>query len=110
MRASDGVIQVARLAGVPVIPCTFSVRRRKILGSWDRFVVALPFSSGVFIWGQPITVAAGASAAELERLRAAVESSLNDISEQADVRMGHAPILPASSLLGDTPAAEGVWP
>ena len=56
MRASDGIVQVARLSGAPVIACSFSIRRRKVLGSWDRFVVALPFSHGVFVWGRPIDV------------------------------------------------------
>jgi hypothetical protein len=106
MRASDGVVQVARLSGVPVIPCTFSVRRRRLLSSWDRFVVALPFSSGVFVWGQPISVPADGSPAEVERFRVAIEDSLNAICEQADRRTGHAPIEPALSIADGASVAE----
>jgi hypothetical protein len=95
MRASDGIVQVARLAGVPVIPCTFSTRRRKVLGSWDRFIVALPFSPGIFLWGQPISVATDSQPAELERVRNAIEDSLNALCLAADARMGHAPMPPA---------------
>jgi lysophospholipid acyltransferase (LPLAT)-like uncharacterized protein len=107
MRASDGVVQVARLTGVPVIPCSFSVVRRRVLGSWDRFVVALPFSSGVFVWGQPIRVPAGASEAEMEGYRSAVEQSLNAISERADQMTGHTPIVPAEVPPGGAVTAAG---
>ncbi|MFO1236147.1 MAG: hypothetical protein U1F24_03800 [Alphaproteobacteria bacterium] len=33
-----------------------------LLSSWDRFVVALPFTKGVFVWGEPIHVGAEARA------------------------------------------------
>ncbi|PKU22043.1 lysophospholipid acyltransferase family protein [Telmatospirillum siberiense] len=95
MRASDGIVQVARMSGCPIIPCTFSARRRKLLGSWDRFSVALPFSSGVFVWGTSIEVPSGASSTDLQAARDAVEASLNAITEEADRRMGHPPVEPA---------------
>ena len=106
MRASEGIVQLARLAGVPVIPCSFSARRRKQLSSWDRFVVALPFSSGVFVWGDPIDVPADASPSVLGALRTALEDRLNAITDEADRRMGHAPTDPApysSSAIGKEP-------
>lgn len=95
MRASAGIVQVARMSGRPIIPCSFATRRRKLLGSWDRFAVALPFSSGLFVWGEPIAVPSGASSEELEAARAAVEASLNAITAEADRRMGHASVEPA---------------
>jgi hypothetical protein len=95
MRASDGIAQVARLSGRPVIPCSFSTRRRKILGSWDRFAVALPFSEGVFVWGAPIDVPGNAKAEDLRQARDAIEEELIAITEQADQLMGHSPIEPA---------------
>jgi len=95
MRASEGVAQVARMAGVPVIPCSFSAKRRKLLGSWDRFQVALPFSRGVFVWGEPITVPAKADAGEQAALLARIEAELNAITDRADALMGHEPVAPA---------------
>ncbi|MDR3435900.1 lysophospholipid acyltransferase family protein [Telmatospirillum sp.] len=95
MRASDGIVQVARLSGCPIIPCSFSAGRRKILGSWDRFVVALPFSKGLFVWGAPIEVPSDSRADELLAIRGSVEASLNAITRQADQAMGHPSIEPA---------------
>ena len=88
MRASDGIISVAKLAGVPILPATFATSRRKLLRSWDRFAVALPFSSGVFVWGEPITVPRDADEAGLDALRLKVEASLNAITRQADSQVG----------------------
>lgn len=92
MRASEGIVQVARLSGLPIIPCVFSSARRRVLGSWDRFVVALPFSRGVFVWGQPINVTAGDS---VEELRQRVEQDMNRLADRADTLMGQSPIAPA---------------
>ncbi|WP_096703873.1 lysophospholipid acyltransferase family protein [Magnetospirillum sp. 15-1] len=88
MRASDGIVAVARLAGVPILPATFATSRRKLLGSWDRFAVALPFSRGVFVWGDPITVPKEADDTAMEAARQAVEDHLNAITRDADARMG----------------------
>lgn len=93
-RASAGIVNVARMAGVPIIPATYSVKRRRLLRTWDRFAVALPFSKGVFVWGRPIEVPRDASDAALEALREEVELRLNAITAAADSRMGHAALEP----------------
>ncbi|CAK0739004.1 Kdo2-lipid IVA 3' secondary acyltransferase [Gammaproteobacteria bacterium] len=92
MIASEGIVQIARLSGVPVIPCTFATKRYRLLQTWDRFVVALPFSRGLFIWGQPLTLSAKATAEEQEVFRRSIEDSLNAITTEADRRMGHLPV------------------
>ncbi len=95
MRASDGIVHVARMSGVPVIPCGFSARRRKVLGSWDRFTVASPFSTGVFVWGEPVRVPANATPEQLEEARLAIEAGLTHVTQSADRAMGHVPVEPA---------------
>lgn len=94
-RASAGIVNAARLAGVPIIPVTYAMKRRRLLGTWDRFVVALPFSKGLFVWGRPIEVPRDSSEAALEALREEVELRLNAITAAADGRMGHPAIEPA---------------
>jgi len=95
MRASGGIVNVARMAGVPILPATFATSRRRLLGSWDRFAVALPFSRGVFVWGDAITVPKTATAEELDALRLAVEAGLNAITVEADRRVGQGTPEPA---------------
>lgn len=95
-RVSAGIINVARLSGVPIIPATYAAKRRILLGSWDRFLVPLPFSKGVFVWGRPIHVPKEASDAALEALRDEVEQHMNALTAAADMRMGHAALEPAA--------------
>lgn len=95
MRASEGIVQVARMSGKPVFPCTYSAARRRLMGSWDQFMVAWPFSRGVFEWGRPIFVPADASPEQMEAARLAIEEAMNALAADADARVGRAPITPA---------------
>ncbi|MFQ5784753.1 MAG: lysophospholipid acyltransferase family protein [Alphaproteobacteria bacterium] len=105
MRASAGVVELARLSGAPVLPAAFAASRRRLLESWDRFVVPLPFSRGVFVWGAPVEVARDADAAAREAARRAVEDGLNAVTAEADCRVGQSAIEPAAEAVatGATP-------
>lgn len=95
MRASLGVLLVARLAKVPVLPLTFSSSHRWVAGSWDSFTLPLPFGRGVFIWGEPITVPENADDAVLEAKRLELERAITALTDRADALMGQPPIEPA---------------
>lgn len=95
MRSSDGIVTVARASGAPVIPCSYGARSRRVLGTWDRFIIPLPFTRGVIVWGEPIYVARDADGASLETARLAVEAGLNAVTRAADDEMGVAPVEPA---------------
>lgn len=103
MRVSVGVVNLARLAAVPVVPVTFGATSRRVMKSWDRFVVALPFCRGVIIWGEPVSIARDATEDEVERARQDVEDELNRISAEADRMCNVAPVHPAAP---PGPAAE----
>ncbi len=95
MRATDGIVTVARVSGVPIIPCSYSARSRKVLGTWDRFIIPLPFTRGVIVWGEPIYIARDADAASQETARLTVEQGLNAVTLAADELMGVEPVAPA---------------
>lgn len=107
MRAGDGICTTARLAGVPIIPATFAARHRKVMKSWDRFVVALPFTRGVMMFGEPIFIDRKATPDELEISRARVEQALIDLTREADLVVGAEPVLPPELL---TPADSATAP
>lgn len=98
MRASQGIVAAARLAQVPILPISYATRRRRVMGTWDRFHLALPFTRGIHLWGAPIAVPADADAATLEHYRALVEERLNALDREADRRMGHHDEMPAAAL------------
>ena len=102
MRASAGAVHIARLAGVPIFPATFSTARRRVFGSWDRFLFPLPFSRGVYLWGEPITLARNADSAAVEAARQQLEDRLNDLTREADRICGHPAIEPATEPVSET--------
>ena len=86
--AKPGVIRLAQMSGAPIIPAAYSVARGKRLSTWDRFLLAAPFSKGYYVAGAPITVPAEASRETLERCRTEVEASLIAVTHDADARAG----------------------
>src|ERR1700686_380834 len=87
MQASLGIVNVARLAGVPIVPVVFATSRRRVLNSWDRFHLAEPFGRGVFIWGKPIEVEPDLDEAGVERARVLVETRMNEMADEAGRRV-----------------------
>jgi hypothetical protein len=79
-----------------VLPVSYATRWRRILGSWDRFHLPLPFSRGVMIYGEPIEVANDIDDAASEACRALIEQRLNAITAEADRRMGHEVVAPGT--------------
>ncbi len=100
MHAKMGAIKAAQNSGAAILPLSGSVSRRRILGSWDRFCLALPFARGVIFWGEPIHVPAEAGPTELERLRKLLEQRLNALTAEADRHFGQLEIKPA--VAGET--------
>jgi lysophospholipid acyltransferase (LPLAT)-like uncharacterized protein len=104
MRVGQGTIALARISGAPIVPVTYSASRSRILQSWDRFIVALPFSRGVFLWGEPIEVPRDADDALLEAKRLDVERAMNSLTDRADALMGRPCVEPDSPLASAGPA------
>lgn len=89
MVASTGIVNVARLAHAPIVPVTFATSRRRMMKSWDRMQIALPFGRGVFNWGQPIFVDPELDDDGIERARLEVERRMLDMVTAAEARVGH---------------------
>jgi lysophospholipid acyltransferase (LPLAT)-like uncharacterized protein len=50
----EGVVQLARLSGRPVVPMAFVCSRGHRFASWDRFLLPYPFCRAVFSFGEPV--------------------------------------------------------
>lgn len=96
MQASEGAIALARLSGAVIIPAAAATSRRKLLNTWDRLIVPLPFSRGACVWGDPIHVSKDSTSEDLERLRQNLETALIDVSNRADELVGQSIIEPAT--------------
>ena len=81
-----GIVKLAQLAGVPLIPVSYCADRAWVLRTWDRFVIPKPFCRIVMAVGEPVPVPRRADAQELEQLRARMELDLQRLFELARSR------------------------
>jgi len=59
-KAKDGIIFLAKHAGVKIIPLRAYPKNKKVFEkSWDRFVLPLPFTRCPVYFGEPLEVEAG---------------------------------------------------
>jgi len=80
-KARRGAVDLARRLEVPIIPCSFSARPYWMLRSWDRMVIAPPFSRMVVRFGPVMHVAADEQASTA---CARLKALLDDITESLD--------------------------
>jgi len=74
----DGLLAMAQKSGAAIVPTSSSAQWRINVSSWDRFLVPLPFSRGVMVFGEPIFVQ------DIERARSQVQEALDDVQRLAD--------------------------
>ncbi|MDR1267220.1 MAG: lysophospholipid acyltransferase family protein [Holosporales bacterium] len=84
-KVQSGTEVLARLAKADIIPLTYSARRYKTLHSWDALRVAIPFTSGMLVWGEPIPYALLKDLSP-EQARKTIETRLCAFSEEIDAR------------------------
>ncbi len=82
-----GIVKLAQLSGVPLIPVSYCADRAWVLRTWDRFVIPKPFCRIVMAVGEPVPVPRRADAQELEHLRARLERDLQQLFELARSRL-----------------------
>jgi lysophospholipid acyltransferase (LPLAT)-like uncharacterized protein len=79
-KVKPGVIYLAQKAGIPIIPIACALSKKKIIRSWDRYQLPLPFGRIQAVYGAPLFVAKtdniAAKAVELENI-------LNNLTEEA---------------------------
>ena len=100
MRASEGIVRVARLSGVPIIPAGISSTNGRHLSTWDKFLVAWPFGRRVLVWGNPIYVEKKTSPKIEEIARQQIEDALNNVTAEADRLAERIFVEPAKPLRG----------
>ncbi|MBI3329140.1 MAG: lysophospholipid acyltransferase family protein [Nitrospinae bacterium] len=83
-RAQSGIIALARLTGVPIVPVAVGARWKVEFHSWDRFRLPLPFSRVVLAYGEPVFVPSHADVALVEQKRRELESKLLKLTDEVD--------------------------
>lgn len=86
----EGIMLMAKKSGAAVVPVGVSARWRWLAPTWDRYLVPLPFTRAIMIFGEPMRVPADAGPEEVEALRLALQAEIHRLEKEAEARMGHA--------------------
>lgn len=97
MRVQPGVLALAKMTGAPVVPYALSARNRKLMNSWDKFMLPFPFGRGAIVWGEPVYIARKASEADLEAARTLLETRMIAVTNRADTLTGKEIVRPADT-------------
>ena len=85
-----GLIVMAQLSGVPIVPVYISVNRAWVLDSWDHFIIPKPFSTVVIRWDSPIYVPKSMDSEAFEITRKEIEEHLKENQARDDQEQGWA--------------------
>lgn len=80
-QVKPGIITLAQLSGCSIIPVGYKVLHKKVLNTWDKFIIPYPFSPGKFIVGNPISIPRDISDTQKEEARIKLQELLLGISE-----------------------------
>ena len=81
----DGVINIAKLSQVPIVPMTWYSPSKWLLkfNTWDEFRFPLLGVKTIAVYGEPIYVPSDCSKEDAEHYRQKVENALNDLYKYA---------------------------
>jgi len=80
-QVKKGTIQLAMKAGLPIIPVCYATKRYWRINSWDRFYIPQPFTRGVFVFGEAVSVDADE---DMDAAIARAQHAMDDAQQQAD--------------------------
>jgi lysophospholipid acyltransferase (LPLAT)-like uncharacterized protein len=84
-RAQLGIIVLACLSGVPILPVAVGACWKVEFQSWDRFLLPLPCSRVVLAYDEPVVVPSNADAGLMEQKRQELESKLLKLLDEANL-------------------------
>jgi hypothetical protein len=77
----DGVMSLAQITGLPIIPFSYDATWKLRARSWDRFQIPLPFSRCEMRMGKPVRVPREATDEQRAVLRQELETALRSLSK-----------------------------
>jgi lysophospholipid acyltransferase (LPLAT)-like uncharacterized protein len=80
-KVQPGIISLAQITGLPIIPFSNRLNWKLQIRSWDRFQIPLPFACCKVQARPPLRVPREADEAERERLRLQLEQTMMSITE-----------------------------
>ncbi len=78
-----GLVRLAEITGLPIIPFVTHTRQNYWMDSWDNFMAPFWGTPMLYIFGHPIYIPKGISAAESDSLTALLQTRMDKMREMA---------------------------
>ena len=82
-----GAIYASQISGKPVIPFAFAARPAKVLRTWDKFVLAIPFGRICIAVGEPFFAPAELNEEQMQQAQRDMEQRLQATYRMAQVAL-----------------------
>ena len=76
----EGVVAIAQLTGLPIVPASFELQWKYRLKTWDKFLLPVPFSRCIVHLGEVIRVPRDLPESEREAWRLKVEGRMREVT------------------------------
>src|SRR6266568_6285273 len=76
----EGIMSLAQITGLPILPVSYYLGWKYRPNSWDRFQIPLPFTRCEVRVAKPVRIHRDASDAEREKLRLELEQTLKELA------------------------------
>ncbi|MDA0999564.1 MAG: lysophospholipid acyltransferase family protein [bacterium] len=90
-KLKPGVVFLAAMTGLPVVPLGFAASSCFRLNTWDRTIIPFPFTRLILSYGEPLEITEVKEDGSLEEYRAEVERRLLAVNEEARAALGNRP-------------------
>ncbi len=88
MSVQAGIVRLAAMTEAPILGFACVASRRRELSTWDRFQLALPFSSVYVVVSPPVRLGAIESHSDVADAKARIKAALDDAAAEATGRAG----------------------
>ncbi len=95
MRLGKSPIYYAHKTGKPIVTMTYSIANSFIIEkAWDKMMIPVPFSKGIFNISEPIYIPQDSSPEQLEEYRKKIEKDFNETCMRIDKELEMIPVIP----------------
>jgi lysophospholipid acyltransferase (LPLAT)-like uncharacterized protein len=77
----EGVLALAQLSGLPIVPVSVSIRGKLVTKSWDKFQIPLPFARCDLTMGELLHVPREASEEKRRELQAELQRRMTELTK-----------------------------
>jgi lysophospholipid acyltransferase (LPLAT)-like uncharacterized protein len=106
-QVQPGVVYLAALTGLPILPFGIAFESAWRMSSWDRFALPRPWSAAVCVTAEPIRVPESIRKDQLEHYRKLVQDAMDMVSREAERMVNGQPYQPAVPVRASGARAAG---